>query len=163
MSPEHEGTGEMLITPKSAVVRLATLEDIEQCVELAKKVYEPFLIAHGVPVVKEDLRYTARFLIGLNQVLVVEHEKICGMAAWVIVEHPANRKCKMFQEILWCIESDYVTDALLLMRAIEKKAVELKVDVCILGNLSLQNEPRLRKIYGKRGYEYLETHYSRRF
>lgn len=145
------------------MIRPATPSDRFICVSMAKEVYGPFMAEYGISFVEEDLLRTADLLIGLNQVLVVEHnDLVCGMAAWVVSPHPANSKIKVWQEILWCLKSKFNTDALLLIRAMEDKAQSVGANIIVLANLSLENEPTLRRIYGKRGYNYLETHYSRR-
>ena len=98
----------------------------------------------------------------MNQVMVVERDKkVVGMTAWSLFPHPANTSCIIFQEILWGVNSPNKTDALCLLRAIEAKALELKANVVVLANLSLTNEPQMKRIYNKRGYRYLESHYAR--
>lgn len=153
------------------MIRLGDAGDIEKIIELVRSVYEPFLEKYGIPMNEENLRHTTAMLVKLKQTLVVEHDReedetrfnktVVGVAAWGIVPHPANNSCKIFQEILWCIKGGQPMDALALLRAIEDKARELKADIIVLANLSLENESKLRKIYNRRGYEYMETHYSK--
>jgi len=145
------------------VIRIATLNDTERCLVLAKEFYGDFMLSHGIEMVDEDLRKTVEYFISTGQNLIVEHEGIVvGMVAWMITPHPANFKCKILQEVLWCCNSKILIDALLLLRGFERKAVEANADVIMLANLSLQNEPTLRRIYGKMGYQYTESHYSKR-
>lgn len=145
------------------MIRPARLEDTEQCLQLAKEFYGSFMNACGVEMVDTDLRKTVVHFIFSGQNLVVEQdEKLVGMVAWIVVLHPANSKCKIFQEMLWCCKSKFKTDALLLLRGFERKARECGADVLVLANLSLNNEPSIRRIYGKMGYSYTESHYSKR-
>jgi len=145
------------------MIRHATMNDVDACFNMAVEVYGDFMKGHGIPMIEKDLRKTVESFINSNQVLVVEHDnKVCGMAAWIVSGHPANQECKIWQEVLWCLKSKYKTDALLLIRAMENKALSVGANVMVLANLSEMNEPTLRRIYGKRGFSYMETHYSRR-
>ena len=144
------------------MIRLATLDDKQACFDLAKLIYGDFMLVHGIEMVDEDLRKTVEFFIKSNQALVIERDdKVVGMTAWLLVPHPANMKCKIFQEILWGVNSPNKTDALLLLRAIEAKAKEVEANVVILANLSLENESQIRRIYNKKGYAFMESHYSK--
>jgi len=144
------------------MIRLATIDDAQACYDLAKEIYGDFMLLHGIEIVEEDLRKTTDYFIKTNQVLVVERDnKVVGMTAWLLVSHPANSNCKIWQEILWCCNSPNKIDALVLLRAIEMKANELGADVIVLANLSLENEPQLRRIYSKMGYQYMESHYAK--
>ena len=144
------------------MIRLAVKADAQACTDMAKNVYGDFMLLHGIEMVDEDLRKTVESFIKLKQVLVVERDgEVFGMTAWILVPHPANSKCKIFQEILWCCDSPNKMDALLLLRAIEAKSKELGANITVLANLSLENEPRLRRIYNKRGYQYMESNYAK--
>ena len=145
------------------MIRPAVIDDRDSVHWLCKEVYGDFMTANGITMVDSDLYKTVDLFITLQQALVVEHDGIiCGMCAWLVSPHPANANCRIWQEVLWCLKSIHKTDALALIRAMEDKAKEANADVMILANLSLENEPKLRRIYGKRGFNYLETHYSRR-
>lgn len=144
------------------MIRQATPKDHDDCFNLAKSLYGKFMFDHGMPIVEADLSKTVYFFITSGQNLVVEQEgKVVGMCAWMVTGHPANQNCKVFQEVLWCIQSKFKTDALLLLRALERKANESGAQVIVLANLALDNENALRRIYGKLGYEFMETHFSR--
>ena len=144
------------------MIRLALESDTQAVLDLAKKVYSDFMLLHGVEMIDKDLRKTVTSFINLKQVLVVERDsKVVGMTAWVLVPHPANASCKIFQEILYCSVSDHKIDALALLRAIETKSKEVGATVTVLANLSLENEPQLRRIYEKRGYQYMESNYCK--
>ena len=145
------------------MIRKAVMNDQNACYLLAQEVYGQFMLEHGIQMIEADLRKTVEFFIKNEQVLVVEHDGIvCGMAAWMVSPHPANLSCKIWQEVLWCLKSKYKTDALLLIRAMEAMANSVGANVMVLANLSLENEPILRRIYGKRGFNFMESHYSRR-
>lgn len=145
------------------MIRYAEPKDRDVCVLMAKEVYGPFMKDYGIDLVEEDLYKTTDYFIGMKQALVVEHDgEVCGMAAWVVTPHPANSKVKIWQEVLWCLKSKFKTDALLLIRAMESQASSVGANVMVLANLSIENEPALRRIYGKRGYNFMESHYSRR-
>lgn len=145
------------------MIRPAVLSDSDRCVELATKFYGNFMLAHGIEMRDEDLKKTVDYFISSGQNVVLERDgAIVGMAAWAITPHPANFRCKIFQEILWCCESSNLTDALKLLRALENRAIESEADIFMLANLSLDTEPALRRIYDKMGYQYAESHYSKR-
>jgi hypothetical protein len=145
------------------MIRPATSSDTERCLILAKQFYGDFLFENGIEMVDDDLRRTVEYFIASGQNLVVEHDGlISGMVAWIISPHPANAQCKILQEVLWCCNSKILIDALLLLRGFERKAAESNADVVMLANLSLNNEPTLRRIYGRMGYVYTESHYSKR-
>ena len=145
------------------MIRKATAQDTERCLGLAKRFYGGFLSGIGIEIIDDDLRKTVEYFIATKQNLIVDYEGlVVGMAAWIITPHPANSKCKIFQEVLWCCNSPIKTDALLLLRGLEREAAESGSDLIMLANLSLENEPAIRRIYGKRGYIYAESHYAKR-
>jgi len=144
------------------MLRQAVIKDRDECFELAKEVYGEFMARYGIQLVEEDLRATVDYFIKAGQNLVIEQDgKVCGMTAWIITGHPANKNCKIFQEVLWCCKSKYKTDALILLRGLEARAKQSGVNITVLANLSLENEPKLRKIYGRMGYIYMESNYSK--
>lgn len=144
------------------MIRLATISDTQACFDMAREIYGDFMLVHGIEIVNNDLWRTVEFFINSNQALVVERDnQIVGMTAWILVPHPANASCKIFQEVLWCCNSQSKTDALFLLRAIEAKANELGADIIVLANLNLDNESRLRRIYERMGYAFMESHFAR--
>lgn len=144
------------------MIRPAVMQDAQACFELAKDIYGAFLESHGIPVVDEDLRKTVDYFLQAGQVLVIERDaEVVGMYAYILVGHPANQSCKILQEVLWCSRSSYPTDALAMLRAIEQKARDTGANIVVLANLDMANEQKLKRIYGRMGYTYLETHYAR--
>lgn len=145
------------------MIRVATERDIEVCFNMAKKMYSKFMERYGIKTVDKDLRQTVSNFIKYKQNLVIERDgKVVGMTAWIVTGHPANQGIKIFQEVLWCCDSPNPFDALALLRAIEKKAEELRVDIIVLANLSEQNDRQLKKIYTNMGYDFMESHFSKR-
>lgn len=143
------------------MIRNTNINDIGVCFDLAQEIYGPFMKDNGIEMVEDDLKETVKYFILSGQSVVVEHNgKVCGMAAWIVTAHPANSKAKIWQEVLWCLKTVYKTDALALIRAMEDKAKE--ADVMVVANLSFDNEAALRRIYSKRGFNFLESHFSRR-
>lgn len=144
------------------MIRYATIDDLESCVELAIEFFEPFLKEHGVPVIEQDVRNVALNTITANQMLVVEHDKeIQGITAWACVPHPANSKLKIFYETIWCVKSKFKTDTLLLLRALEREALIANADLILMANLASDNEEQLKRIFVKKGFKFMETHYLR--
>ena len=143
------------------MIRQAEEKDINRCFDLAKEMYSYFLQTHGIEIIDTDLMQTVKYFINSKQVLVIERDGVVGMCAWIIVSHPANSKIKIFQEVLWTVNSKCGTDALAILRAMEKKADELGADIVVLANLSLDNEQQLKRISGRRGYAFMESHYVR--
>lgn len=145
------------------MIRPATLNDAKQCYDLAYEMYAEFMLKYGIEVIREDLQKTVELFITSGQNLVIERDNgVVGMTAWILTSHPANSRLQVFQEVLWCVNSPFKTDALILLRAIEKKAKELKADIVCLANLSEMNEGRLRDLYGRMGYDFMESHYVRK-
>jgi len=143
------------------LIRLAISEDAISCFNLAKEMYSEFLNRHGIEVNDDDLMQTVENFIVQDQVLVIDRDGVVGMCAWIVTGHPANQSMRIFQEVLWCSNSEHKTDAFALLRVMQDKAREVKADIVVLANLSLENEPKLRRIYGRMGFQYLETHYAR--
>lgn len=144
------------------MIRHATMKDLDACVRLAIEYFEPFLFKHGVPVVVGDVRNVAIQAINSNQILVVEHDgEVQGLTAWAIIPHPANTGLRIFYETIWCVKSKFKTDTLLLMRSLEREANIANADLILMANLSNETEERLRRIYIKRGFDFLETHYGK--
>lgn len=145
------------------MIRHAITQDIDICVKLAKEFYGEFMIKHGIEMVDQDLYNTIRYFINTGQNLIVERDDgVVGMVAWTVTPHPANVKCRIFQEVLWCCKSPVLSDALLLLREFNREADKIGADVVMLANLSLENESVIRRIYEKMGYGYTESHYAKR-
>jgi hypothetical protein len=144
------------------MIRRATIQDIDSIVLLAVEFFEPFLAKFGVPVIPSDIRNVALQALSAGQVLVVEHDgQVQGVTAWAIIPHPANNKLKIFYETIWCVKSKYKTDTLLLLRALEREATAVKADLILMANLSDIHEEQLKRIFGKRGFSFVESHYSK--
>lgn len=144
------------------MIRDARPDDLESLMTLTEKVYGTFLVRNGFLINQDSLRTTVKQYIEKKLCIVVERDdKIVGIAAWQLFPHLANYECIIFQETLWCLDSPNVMDASILLKAIERKAIELKANIIILGNLAIENEPQLRRIYSNLGYEYLETQYAK--
>ena len=144
------------------MIRHASLKDLEPCVALAIEFFEPFLKTHGVPVIAEDVRNIALQAIAGNQILVVEHDSVIqGITAWAVVPHPANSRLKIFYETIWCVKSKFKTDTLLLLRALEREAMLANADLLLMANLASDSEEQLKRIFLKRGFEWLESHFSK--
>jgi len=145
------------------MIRQAELKDLDVCIDLAIEFFKPFLDKHHIPLNKEDLRKTAEQSIIAQKALVIEHNKeVQGVASWFVTNHPANFGIKIFYETIWCIKSNFKTDVLLLLRALEAKAKEVNADLILIANLSNERENQLRRIFCKRGFSFLETHYSKK-
>ena len=145
------------------MIRLAEIKDLDDCVALAIEFFAPFLAKYGVPVIEEDVRNVSIMMIAARQALVVEHDgRVQGACAWAVVPHPANSKLKIFYETIWCVKSKYKTDTLLLLRALQREANKSGADLILMANLNDENEEQVRRILLKKGYGFLETHYSKK-
>ena len=143
------------------MIRDPQIKDIPQMTALTKEIYGEFMERSGMPINSDNLKITVEAFVKTKSCLVVErNNKVVGIAAWHLSPHLANFSCRVFQEVLYCMKSNYATDALLLLGALEKKAEELKANVIIMVDLST-NET-LRRIYYKRGFEYQETYYLKK-
>jgi len=144
------------------MIRLATINDLEPIVKLVKLFFEPFLASHGMPVNDNDVRNVSLRAISGNQVLVIVHDnQVQGVAAWECVCHPANHSLKLFYETIWCVRSKFKTDTLLLLRALQREAKAQKADLLLMANLSDEHEAQIKRILLKRGFNFLESHYSK--
>ena len=145
------------------LIRLVEDKDMADCVRLSKLMYNDFLTRYGIPMVDKDLYETVQRFVKSKQILICEREgSVRGLAAWVVTPHPANGEVKIFQEVVWAVDSDNPYDAMELLRALEKQATSMAVDIIVLANLSEMNDERLKRIYKKKGYEYLESHFSKK-
>ena len=138
------------------------LYDLDAITKLAMEFFASFLSKHGIPAIEQDVKNVALMALTARQILVVEHDgEVQGVTAWAVVPHPANSKIKIFYETIWCVKSKFKTDALLLLRALESEANIINADMILIANLSSENEEQLRRIFTKRGFTFLETHYSK--
>lgn len=145
------------------MIRKATEDDAWRCTYLAEEFFNSYLSAHGIPMRREDVRATALMYIRSGNVLVIERAgKVVGVAAWVITNHPANSNVTIFYETIWCIKSGVSSDITAMLHALECEAKRAKADIIIMANLGDDAEKRIGKIYIKRGFEFLETHYAKR-
>ncbi len=144
------------------MIRDPKLIDISRIAELTKEVYGEFMTKHGMELNDANLLTTAEAFVKTKSCILCERGgKIVGIAAWHLSPHPGNYSLKIFQEVMWVMKSPEIMDASILLKALDRKAIELKADVVVMVNLSADNELRLRRIYEKLGYEYLESHYAK--
>lgn len=144
------------------MIRRATDNDLDACVKLCIEFFSTFLGNHGVPVIEADVRMVAIQAIASNQLIVVEHDgEVQGLAAWACIPHPANQAYKIFYETIWCVKSKFKTDTLLLFRALEREAIKVGADLILMANLANDTEDQVRRIFLKRGFSFIESHYGR--
>ena len=144
------------------MIRYATMNDLDACVSLCVEFFSGFLGSHGIPVIEHDVKLVAIQAITNKQLIVVEHDKeVQGIASWVCVPHPANQSYKIFYETIWCVKSKFKVDTLLLFRALEREAVRVGADLILMANLANDTEDQVRRIFLKRGFNFLETHYGK--
>lgn len=144
------------------MIRHAKLTDLEACTDLTCEFFSSFLTTRGVPVIRDDVKRIAQFYIQKGQCVVVEHDKqVCGVAAWLIENHPANQGIKIFYEACWCVKSKFKTDTLLLLRTMEREAKASGAVFMVMANLANEKENQIRNILTKKNYTFLETHYGK--
>lgn len=143
------------------MIRQANFHDLDRCVDLCVEFFSEMLANGGIEVIRKDVEKVAIKSIQEEKILVIDHDgEVQGMVAWEIVPHPANLKAKICYETIWCVDSKFKTDTLLLLRALERIAEE-QADILIMANLSDKNETQMKRILTKRGYRFLESHYSK--
>ena len=143
------------------MIRPATIKDIDACVDLCIDFFEDMLNGGGINVVREDVKAVALKSIIESKILVVDHDGVQGLVAWEIVPHPANHSAKIFYETIWCVKSEHKTDALLLLRTLEKEAIKSGAEIIVVANLYNEYEEQMNRILLKMGYTYLESHFSK--
>ena len=135
------------------MIRDPEVKDIRRIAELTREVYGEFMTKHGMELNESNLLTTAEAFVKTKSCIVCEREgKVVGIAAWCLSPHPGNYSLKIFQEVLWAVKSKIHTDSLSLLRAMHTKAVELKADVVVFVNLSIENEPKVRSVYKRMGF-----------
>ena len=143
------------------MIRPATIKDIDACVDLCIDFFEDMLNGGGINVIREDVKAVALKSIIESKILVVDHDGVQGLVAWEIVPHPANHSAKIFYETIWCVKSEHKTDALLLLRTLEKEAIKSGAEIVIVANLANKYEEQMSRILLKMGYTYLESHFHK--
>ncbi len=144
------------------MIRDPQIKDIPQMTALTKEIYGEFMTKHGMELNDINLKTTVEAFVKTKSCIVCERGgKVVGIAAWHLSPHPGNYSLKVFQEVLWALNSPEVMDASILLKALENKARELKADIVVMVALSAKNELRLRKIYINLGYTFLETQYAK--
>jgi len=143
------------------MIRPATIKDIDACVDLCIDFFEDMLNGGGINVVREDVKAVALKSIIESKILVVDHDGVQGLVAWEIVPHPANHSVKIFYETIWCVKSEHKTDALLLLRTLEKEAIKSGAEIIVVANLYNEYEEQMNRILLKMKYQYLESHFSK--
>ncbi len=145
---------------KEKMIRDPQIKDIPQMTALTKEIYGEFMTKHGMELNDTNLKTTVEAFVKTKSCIVCERGgKVVGIAAWHLSPHPGNYSLKVFQEVLWAVKSKIHTDSLALLKALHRKAVELKADVVVFVNLSIENEPKVRSVYKRMGFTYLESHY----
>lgn len=145
------------------MIRDPQIKDIPQMTALTKEIYGEFMTKHGMELNSANLKTTVEAFVKTKSCIVCEREgKIVGIAAWFLSPHPGNFSVKVFQEILWCVNSPNLMDASRLFKALENKAHELGANVIIMINLSSDNQKQLNTIYTKLGYDYLESYHIKK-
>jgi hypothetical protein len=144
------------------MIRQALAKDIEPCVDLCIDFFKDMLNGGGIHVVREDVKAVAVKAVVEQKMMVIEHNgEVQGLVSWEVVPHPANHSVKIFYETIWCVKSKQKTDTLLLLRTLEREAEKSGAEIVVMANLFNKYESQMRRILLKRGYQYMESHFSK--
>jgi hypothetical protein len=144
------------------MIRQALAKDIEPCVDLCIDFFKDMLNGGGIHVVREDVKAVAVKAVVEQKMMVIEHNgEVQGFVSWEVVPHPANHSVKIFYETIWCVKSKQKTDTLLLLRTLEREAEKAGAEIVVMANLFNKHESQMRRILLKRGYQYMESHFSK--
>jgi hypothetical protein len=153
----------ILLLAGGHLIRPALAKDIDACVDLCIEFFEDMLNGGGINVIREDVKAVAVKSVIEQKMMVIEHNgDVQGLVAWEVVPHPANHSVKIFYETIWCVKSKQKTDTLLLLRTLEREADKAGAEIVVMANLFNKHESQMRRILLKRGYNYMESHFSKK-
>jgi len=90
--------------------------------------------------------------------LLVDGGQAVGVIAGISVPNRYNTK-KLYEEILWYVEPNHGKYAFWFVEQVEKKVKAMGFSGLIMSVLNSPKGEKIKRIYEKIGYQYLESHY----
>lgn len=138
-------------------IRPATMEDLEQAMELVKNFHEESLHDFGMFSNKETTLGLAPKLKDGTLILEVKGE-IVGLISGLESTLPGTGT-KLFHEIMWFVKKEYRRYGLKLFSELEDKCRKEGYDHIIMTCLGNDHGNTLSKLYKAKGYRFFESHY----
>lgn len=143
----------------SSVIRFAELNDLDEIVELQKKIFNDIELGKHYDFVEEDVRATVECLIQNKQAIVAEHKgEVVGCIGFTLEPSLFNFSVFIATEIGWSVKKGYsATAGMALLRACmrqAKRAGAKKFRAAVP-----ENVPRLSRIYRNMGFSHLDDYY----
>jgi GNAT superfamily N-acetyltransferase len=137
-------------------IRTATVEDVEEIIEMGRGFYDESPFASISTFDEGSLRLTILALINGSMqggLLVAEADRLVGMAAYVIFPLYFNMQTKIGQEVFWWVRPEHRRGVgSRLMDELEAEAKRNGAKVFIGANLSGEHDAAFARLYRRRGY-----------
>ena len=144
------------------MIRLATEDDVDDLVEIAKEFYAEQLHKTGITLKNDDeLKIDLTSIIGLENsisLVIVEDDIVVGVISGIIT----NRmffEGKIAQELVWFVSKVNRVSGIKLLKEFEKICIEKGCNEIVMVAF---NNTHANDIYEKLGYSKLETNYQKR-
>lgn len=137
-------------------IRKAELKDLEAVRELAKQMYDDSLNEFGINY--NDTMFESIVPALINTTFVMElDDKLVGVLAGHIVNGLATNELT-FQESFWYVEAKHRGHGLKLLTFVENYCRVSNIKFFIIAHMG-NRETRLERIYKRKGFNLLESHY----
>jgi len=144
------------------MIRLATEDDVDDLVEIAKEFYAEQLHKTGVTLKPdEELKFDLSTVIGLENsisLVLVEDDIVIGVVSGIIMDR-VFFKGKVAQELVWFVKKDHRFSGMKLLKEFERVCIEKGCEEIVM--VAFENT-KANDIYEKIGYSKLEINYQKR-
>lgn len=146
------------------MIRRATVEDIQELVEVGEQFYNYAAKGKGLgfdPKGLEDYLHVLHNM-GTIAIFVMEEDgKIIGSIAGIVSPWYLDPSVRIVQEHWWWILPDHrgAIGALRMENTLSKWGKELGATKIIMSSIDSPDEESVKEYYKKRGYSYMETNF----
>ena len=138
-------------------VRLATIEDIPQVLELLKEFHAETLDAYKLHINEEITNLLMQKCYTTSLVLEIDN-KIVGVLGGIVTTYPLDNEL-LYQELVWFVNKKYRLHGISLFKKLEEYCYQnniKKIGITLMAN---SKADKLEKFYESMGFEYLEKHF----
>jgi len=148
------------------LIRKAQISDIDDLVKLSDEFFKEGLNDYGMEMGEDCVRASLNQYID-NLILFVAYKdgELVGFIGGTINYSTFNKNQIIAQETAWFVSKKHRngTIGLKLISAFENECKDSGANFVIMVHMNNLNSSKLYKLYGRRGYKVLETHYIKEF
>jgi hypothetical protein len=141
----------------SITIRLMTLEDIPQSLELMREFSQESLNEYGFEIKPEQALELSKQFVDTS-IVAIKDNKIIGILAGTIGIYPLDGS-KVFQEIAWYVSKHHRIYGVTLLYRLDEFCKQWGVKHIIMAHMSNCKANKLDEFYTRLGYRELEVQY----